>query len=70
MAVVVAYCLLGAAAVGYQTYTSLNRKVFARTQANGVYRSEYETFFYGRPEDDKERPADPNIVNILRRYDR
>jgi len=64
------YFLLGAAAVGYQTYTSLNREVFARTQANGVYRSEYETFFYGRPREGTERPADPNIVNILRRYDR
>ena len=64
------YFALGVASVGYLTYTSLNRKLFARTQANGVYRSEYETFFYGKPQEDTERRADPNIVNILRRYDK
>ena len=64
------YFALGIASVGYLTYTSLNRKLFARTQANGVYRSEYETFFYGKPLDATTRPADPNIVDILKRYDR
>ncbi len=64
------YFILGIASVGYLTYTSLNRKLFARTQANGVYRSEYETFFYGKPLDPTTRQADPNIVDILRRYDK
>lgn len=64
------YFLIGIVSVGYLTYTSLNRKIFVRTQANGVYRSEYEAFFYGKPLSDSARPADPNIVDILRRYDR
>lgn len=64
------YFVVGIASVGYLTYTSLNRRLFARTQANGVYRSEYETFFYGKPLDPTTRQADPNIVDILRRYDK
>ena len=70
MVFLIAYISLGVASVGYITYTSLNRSVFARTQANGVYRNEYETFFYGRPQSDTTGHADPNIVDILRRYDR
>ena len=70
MVVFSVYFLLGIASVGYLTYTSLNRKVFARTQANGVYRAEYETFFFGKPQEEGLRQADPNIVDILRRYDR
>jgi hypothetical protein len=64
------YTLLGAAAVGYVTYTSFNKKVFVRTQANGVFRNEYETLFYGKPQTDTMARPDPAIVNILRRYNR
>jgi len=64
------YFTLGIASIGYITYTSLNRRAFARTQANGVYKNEYETFFYGRPLTDSTGHADPNIVDILKRYDR
>ena len=65
-----AYCGLGMVSAGYLTYTSLNRKVFARTQANGVYRNEYETFFYGRPQSDTARQTDPVVLDVIKRYDR
>jgi hypothetical protein len=65
-----AYCLLGVISAGYLTYTSLNRKVFARTQANGVYRNEYETFFYGSPQSDTARKIDPVVLDVIKRYDR
>lgn len=65
-----AYCLLGIVSAGYLTYTSLDRKVFVRTQANGVYRNEYETFFYGRPESDTATQTDPVVLDVIKRYDR
>ncbi|HWB94881.1 MAG TPA: hypothetical protein VG605_23665 [Puia sp.] len=64
------YAFLGLASVGFFTYTSLNREVFARSQANGVYRNEYETFFFGRPQSDTARVVDPVILNVIKRYDR
>jgi hypothetical protein len=63
-----AYLALGLGAAGYMTYTSVNKKAFVRTQANGVFRSEYETLFYGKPQEESERKPDPAIVSILRRY--
>lgn len=63
-----AYLALGLGAAGYMTYTSVNKKAFVRTQANGVFRSEYETLFYGKPQEESERQPDPAIVSILRRY--
>jgi hypothetical protein len=65
----VVYISLGIASVGYLTYTSLNRKVMARTQANGVYRNEYETVFFGRPQSDTAQHIDPAVLSVLRRYD-
>jgi hypothetical protein len=62
------YLLLGVAAVGYMTYTSLNKKVMARTQANGVYRNEYETVLFGKPLSDTAHHIDPDALSIIRRY--
>ena len=62
------YIALGIVSVGYMTYTSLNRKVMARTQANGVYRNEYETVFFGRPQSDTARHIDPAVLSVIRRY--
>jgi hypothetical protein len=64
------YCLMGFLSVAYMTYTSLNKKVFAKTQANGAYRNEYETFFYGKPLSDTATKTDPAILSVLKRYDR
>jgi len=64
------YSLLGVLTVGFFTYTSLNKKVFVRTQANGVFRNEYETFFYGKPTQDTARVVDPVILSVITRYDR
>jgi hypothetical protein len=64
------YFALGVVSMGYLTYTSLNKKVFARTQAGGVYRNDYETLFYGKPLSDTARTTDPGLVDLLRRYNR
>lgn len=70
MVLLVVYIALGAFASGYMVYTSLNKKVFARTQAKGAYRNEYEIHFYGRPLSDTVTiQPDTAVINLLRRYD-
>jgi len=51
------------------TYTSLNRKVEARTQASGVYRNEYEIHYYGKPLSDTARKIDSFVLHVLQKYD-
>jgi hypothetical protein len=63
------YVISGIPAVGFMTYTSLNKKVEARTQAKGVYRNEYEIHYYGRPLSDTARHTDHFVVHVLQRYD-
>ena len=64
------YILLGIVSVGFLTYTSLDKKKFVRTQANGVYRNEYETFFYGKPQSDTATKTNAAILSVLQRYDK
>ena len=66
----IVYVGLGILSIGYFTYTSLNKKVFARTQAAGVYRNEYETHFFGRPLSDTATHVDPFVLSVLKRYDK
>lgn len=63
------YVLMGIFAVGYSTYTSLNKKSFSRNQARGAYRNEYETHFFGKPLSDTARKEDPAVLHVLERYD-
>ncbi len=65
-----AYMLIGIVSIGYMTYTSLSKKVFARTQANGVYRNEYETVFFGKPQSDTARQINQEALHVIERYGR
>ncbi|MEI9942602.1 MAG: LPXTG cell wall anchor domain-containing protein [Chitinophagaceae bacterium] len=65
-----AYLIMGVISIGYMTYTSLNKKVFARTQANGAYRNEYETIFYGTPQSDTAQYVNPATLDVLKRYNK
>jgi hypothetical protein len=69
-AMLVVYVSLGLASLGYLTYTSLNRSVFARTQANGVYRNEYETVFFGKPQSDTAKEVNRVTVHVIERYNK
>lgn len=64
------YLILGIASLTYMTYTSLDKKVFSRTQAKGVYRNEYEIHFFGKPLSDTAMHIDPYLVEFLKKYDR
>jgi len=62
------YVVLGFFALGYLTYTSFNKKTFSKTQASGVYRNEYETFFYGKPLSDTATQRDDFVIHLLKEY--
>jgi len=65
-----AYILMGVISVGFLTYTSLDKNVFAKTQANGVYRNEYEKYFFGKPISDTTKKINPDILSVLERHNR
>jgi len=63
------YTALGIFALGYLTYTSFDKKVFSKTQASGVYRNEYETYFYGHTlSDTTTQKNDEFVVHLLKKY--
>ena len=64
-AIGLSYVFLGFLSVGYFTYTSFNKNVFAATQANGSYQNEYKTFFYGKLEPANTTPVDTVVVKLL-----
>jgi hypothetical protein len=66
----VVYLLLGTFASGYMVYTSFNKKEFAKNQAKGVYRNEYETHFFGKTLSDTATHVDVEIVEFLKKYDK
>jgi len=65
----VIYIALGSFASGYMVYTTFNKKVFAKTQAKGVYENEYEIHFYGKPLRDTAKQIDPFVLHVLQKYD-
>jgi len=63
------YFFMGLGAAGYSIYTMYHKDVLARTQAGGIYRNEYETWFFGRPlSDTATHPVNPEVLSILKRY--
>ena len=60
---------MGIGAAGYSIYTMYHKDVLARTQAGGIYRNEYETWFFGRTlSDTATHPIDQEVLGILKRY--
>lgn len=62
------YIIVGFVSVSYMTYTSLNKNILAKTQANGVYRNEYETIFFKKPLTDTATVINKEILSILKRH--
>lgn len=62
------YIIMGFVSVSYMTYTSLNKEIFAKTQANGVYRNEYETIFFNKPSSDTATVINKEILSLLKRH--
>jgi len=62
------YAVFGLFSLGYLTRTSFDKKVFAKSQASGVYRNEYEIYFYGKPLSDTAKQVDPFVIHVLKKY--
>lgn len=60
------YIILGIFSLSYLTFMTFNKKAFARKQANGVYRNEYETVFFGKPLSDTAKHIDPFILKTIK----
>lgn len=64
----VVYVIIGVLSLSYMTYTSFDKKSFAKKQANGVYRNEYETVFFGKPLSDTARHIDSFILKTIKNH--
>ncbi|MBE7169531.1 MAG: hypothetical protein INR73_03025 [Williamsia sp.] len=63
------YILTGLFALGYYTFLSFNKDVFASKHDAGIWRAEYETLFYGRSSIGDTTSMNDNAIYILRKYD-
>lgn len=63
------YLALGLFAAVYSLYIGLDKERFAQKQAAGIYRNEYEIEFFGKPVSDTAVHVDPEVLNILKKYD-
>lgn len=71
------YILMGALSAAFMIYSSFNKEFLAKTQANGVYRKEYETHFFGKTipdstitiKKDSTNFINVSIVDLLKRHD-
>lgn len=65
----IGYTLIGLLAIGYYSYTSFNKELLAQKQANGMYRNEYETHFFGKPLSDTAKQVNQEFLHVLERHD-
>lgn len=63
------YISTGLFVLGYYTYLSFNKEVFASRHDAGIWKAEYETHFYGRPGLGAPTSINKNALYILRMYD-
>lgn len=65
-----AYICLGAFVIGYYSYLTFNKSAFAERHDAGIWKNEYETYFFGRSIDNRNTKPRPYILYILDTYDR
>jgi len=64
------YTVLGVSALSYSLYTQFNKEIFARSQAKGIFRNEYETYFFGKTMSDTAMRVDAYVLDVLKRTGR
>ena len=64
-----AYLVLGLFAAAYSLYVGFNKERFSKNHAKGVYRNEYEIYFFGKPQSDTASRIDSNVLDILQKYE-
>jgi hypothetical protein len=68
MIYIVCYAGTGIAALSYYTYTSVKPKELAKKQDAGIWRNEYETYFFGKPASDTATVVQQQVVDLLKKY--
>jgi hypothetical protein len=63
------YVVVGVAALSYYTYTSFNKQSFAVKQDTGIWRNEYETYFFGKTLSDTATFVREPVLKMLEKYD-
>ncbi|MBS1600448.1 MAG: hypothetical protein JST75_19620 [Bacteroidetes bacterium] len=63
------YIIAATFAFGYSLHNQFNKEAFARSQAKGVYRNEYEMHFFGKTLNDTARNVDAGVMKVLKRVD-
>jgi len=63
-----AYFAIGVITAALWLYNGFSKQRFARSQAGGLYRNEYQLHFFGRPRVDSIH-YNQDAIDILRRYD-
>jgi hypothetical protein len=63
------YTIAGLGAMGYYSYTSLNKRALSVKQDASIWQNEYEQFFFGKPITHPDAKAREKIIHILERYD-
>lgn len=65
----VVYLAFGVFAAVYSLYIGFDKNRFSSYHAKGVYRNEYESHFFGKPQSDTATKIDQNVLQILKQYD-
>jgi hypothetical protein len=63
------YISTGLFALGYYTFLSFNKEVFASRHDAGIWKAEYETHFYGRLGAGDTTSINNSALYILEKYD-
>jgi len=61
------YIVMGVSALSYSLYTQFNKEAFARNQAKGIFRNEYEMYFFGKTMSDTASRVDAYVLDVLNR---
>jgi len=61
------YLTTGVFALTYYTFTSFNKQAISVRQDAGIWRNEYETYFFGKPLSDTASRVDPVALKWLKK---
>lgn len=64
------YIFLGAFAIGYYSYLTFNKSAFAQRHDAGIWKNEYEIYFFDKAVDNRTANIRPYILYVLDTYDR
>lgn len=64
-----AYLAAGIFAAGYALWMGFDKEELAKKQGSGIFRNEYEVYFFGKPLSDTATYINQHVIDILKKYD-